>query len=122
VSEDWPFDQGPNVAAITVRRVLEGGDPILFVSHDVDDHGWQFLDGREPDVQEGRAICMADAVALEPRVRELADLPPGWIAWRPDPNSAWVREPNPRLADSDLLPGDRSPSIAARVRRLMGRN
>jgi hypothetical protein len=121
VSEDWPFDQGPNVAAITVRRVLKG-DPILFVAHDVDDHGWQFLDGREPDVREGRGICMADAVALEPGVLELADLPPGWIAWRQDRHSAWIREPYPRLTGGDPRPDDRSPSLSARVRRLLGRN
>jgi hypothetical protein len=55
--EDWPFDQTPNTGAITVRSVLEG-DPVLYVSHDLDDAGWQFLDGRPPETAEGRLIGM----------------------------------------------------------------
>ena len=39
---DWPFDQGPRVAAITTRQVLDDGLPILPVTHYADDvlHGW----------------------------------------------------------------------------------
>ena len=54
---DWPFDQAPNVAALTVRAILEGA-PILHVSHDADDEGWQFLDGRPPQLEDGRVIGM----------------------------------------------------------------
>ena len=93
VPDDWPFDQPPNAAAITVRAVLEG-DPILHVSHDEDDHGWQFLDGREAVVEEGRLISMVEALALDPTLREIADLPPGWIARRESTSAAWVREPH----------------------------
>jgi hypothetical protein len=31
--EGWPFDQGPNVAAITTRQVLELKLPVLIVTH-----------------------------------------------------------------------------------------
>jgi len=72
----WPFDQGPDVAAMTARRVLEG-DPVLFVAHDADDHGWQFLDGREPMVEEARVVRMANMLARDPSLRDIADLPPG---------------------------------------------
>lgn len=91
--KDWPFDQLPNTAAITVRSVLEG-DPVLHVSHDEDDHGWQFLDGRDVDVEEGRAISMAAALDLDPTLREIADLPPGWVARRESVAAAWVRAPH----------------------------
>jgi hypothetical protein len=97
---EWPFDQGPQVGAITVRSLLEG-DPILFVSHDDDDHSWQFLDGREPAVAEGRVVCMADALGRDPTLRAISDLPPGWIAWRDRVGAVWTREPNPRLVGSD---------------------
>jgi hypothetical protein len=93
---DWPFDQAPNVGAITVRAVL-AGDPILYVSHDADDHGWQFLDGREPDTREGRLTCMSDMLALDPSLRAVADLPPGWVAWRDRVGEPWSREINPRI-------------------------
>jgi hypothetical protein len=89
---DWPFDQDPNALAITVRSIV-AGDPILFVSHDADDRGWQFLDGREPEAAEGRLIGMAHALRRDPTLRDIADLPPGWMAARTSAADPWVREP-----------------------------
>jgi hypothetical protein len=88
---DWPFDQGPNVAAITVRAVLDG-DLILRVVHDADDHGWQFLDGRTPVEEDARLISMANVLEIDPSLREIADLPPGWVAWREAPGRPWQRQ------------------------------
>ena len=92
--ETWPFDQSPRTAAISVRAVLDGA-PILYVSHDEEDDGWQFLDGRPADLAEGRVISMAKAVALDPSLLEIADLAPGWIAHRERRSGAWIREPHP---------------------------
>ena len=97
---EWPFDQGPNVAALTVRAVL-AGDPVLFVAHDADDHGWQFLDGREPDDREGRLVRMSEALARDPSLRSVADLPPGWVAWRDRVGGPWSRAVNPRAPDAE---------------------
>ncbi len=91
---EWPFDQAPNVAALTVRSILEG-DPILYVSHDLDDDGWQFLDGRPADTAAGRVIGMHEVLRIDPTLRSIADLPPGWIAWRKGRSDPWVREPHP---------------------------
>ena len=88
--QDWPFDQPPDAAAITLRAVLDGA-PILLVSHDADDDGWQFLDGSEVDIDKAALISMAEAVALDPSIREVADLPPGWTAWRTDLGEPWQR-------------------------------
>src|SRR6185503_17047024 len=74
--QDWPFDQPPDAAAITVRAVLDGA-PIVLVSHDADDDGWQFLDGNEVDVDRAVLISMAQAVDLDPSVLEVGDLLPG---------------------------------------------
>jgi hypothetical protein len=93
----WPWDQPPNAAAITCRAVLAGA-PILHVSHDSDDHGWQFLDGGDygddAATSEGRLIGMGHVLELDPGLRELADLPPGWIAWRDTASEPWRREPH----------------------------
>ena len=43
LDEGWPFDDSPNVAVITTRQVTEDNAPILLVSHDEEDGGWQFL-------------------------------------------------------------------------------
>ncbi len=41
--DKWPFADPENVAVITLKRILQGGSPILRVFHDEDDGGWQFL-------------------------------------------------------------------------------
>ena len=102
--DGWPFDQAPNVGAITVRAVLDGA-PILFVAHDDDDHGWQFLDGRDADAREVRLIGMGHALALDPTLRAVADLPPGWVARRTASSSPWAREPKPRSHDPEASEG-----------------
>jgi len=91
---DWPFDQSPRTAAMTVRAVIEGA-PILRVSHDEDDDGWQFLDGAPVEMEHAAVIGMAEALRLDPGLRELADLAPGWIARRSNPSEPWIREPQP---------------------------
>ena len=113
---DWPFDQGPNVAALTVRAVLEGA-PILLVSHAADDDSWQFLDGREPDVAEGRVVSMRSILARDPGLRAIADLEPGWLARRPSADGPWTREPNPHAVEDEEPRGG---SIGSRLRRLIG--
>ena len=45
LDEGWPFDNLPNVAVITTRQVTKDNAPILLVSHDEEDGGWQFLPG-----------------------------------------------------------------------------
>jgi hypothetical protein len=59
----------------TTRQVIEGAEPILHVTHDFDDHGWQFLggDAREEDA---KIIALHEAVELDPSVLQLADLLP----------------------------------------------
>ena len=59
------------------------GAPILLVSHDADDDGWQFLDGNEVDLDAAVLISMTRAVDLDPSLREVADLlPGGYLAQR----------------------------------------
>jgi hypothetical protein len=43
--EEWPFDDERRVAVFTTTHVVRAGKPILYVSHDDDDGGWQFHSG-----------------------------------------------------------------------------
>ncbi len=97
----WPFDQAPNCATIVTSGVLDGR-PVLFVSHDEDDHGWQFHDSLDAQPETARLVCLSHVLALDPALCALADLPPGWVAWRADATSAWQRE----LAPPDGDDGD----------------
>lgn len=87
----WPFEDLPNVAVITSTDILNHGKPILFVSHDADDGAWQFHTGEDLSIDRAATVALARIVALDPSVKELADLPLGWIATRQTLTASWVR-------------------------------
>ncbi len=90
----WPFDQAPNVAAITTRQVIEDGLPILTVVHYADDDSWAFVCGTSNATEDGRVIGMGTALKLDSTLSTIADLPPGWCAHRCAIGGPWTREPN----------------------------
>ena len=89
--EPWPFTDPPNVATVTMRQVVHGGAPVLLVSHDADDGGWQFLSGGTFEVADGLLVSLRSMVERDPGLAELADLALGWEARREQAGSAWVR-------------------------------
>jgi hypothetical protein len=91
-ASDWPFDQAPDVAAITTVRVLERKLPILTVTHYSDDHSWAFVCGTTNRSADCRVVGMHEALSLDPTIRTIADLPPGWTAWREYVGGKWHRE------------------------------
>jgi len=94
-SDEWPFDDPENVAAITTVHVLEGRLPILLVTHDEDDGTWQVLCGTTNEPAEGRVVCLGCLYQKDPSIRDVADLPRGWRAWRDTISSPWQRERRP---------------------------
>jgi hypothetical protein len=92
---DWPFDQPPRTAVITLRPIVFEGAPILHVAHDEDDHGWQFLGWEDADVDQAAVVALEEIVKLDSSVLEVADLPPGWRAWRRSKSAPWTRERRP---------------------------
>ena len=95
----WPFDQPRNCAVFVTREVLDGEEPILFVRHDADDHGWQFIGSTDGIAANARIIALSEAVQLDPSVLQVADLPVGRRVWRHSAEDTWIRE-----ADSDATP------------------
>lgn len=67
--------------------------PILRVTHDEDDHRWQFLDGDDVTTKDAAIVGMGCMLAHDPTLAEIADLPPGWIATRERPGGPWERSP-----------------------------
>jgi hypothetical protein len=98
-TDPWPFDQPRNCATFVTREVMDREEPILLVSHDADDHGWQFIGSTDGMPENARIIALHEAVALDPSVAELADLPPGWQAQRDAAGQPWTR-----IAASDATP------------------
>ena len=79
---------------ITLRPIVFEGAPILHVVHD-DDHGWQFLGWENMDVNRAAVVALEEIVKLDPSVLEVADMPPGWHAWRRSQSAPWSRERRP---------------------------
>jgi hypothetical protein len=86
------FDEDPRLGVITTAAVV-GGAPILMVTHDSDDGGWQFLCGKTNDPEEGRGVHLTEILSADPTLREVADLPLGWVAYRASVGDPWTREP-----------------------------
>jgi hypothetical protein len=102
--EPWPFDQPPNVAVITTKRIIWQGYPVLSVWHDDDDEDidwWQFLDGFDIDDEAGAIVGLGEMVKQDRSLLELADLPAGWVAWRASPGEPWRRKEIPPRKDND---------------------
>lgn len=86
------FDENPRLGILTTAAVLAGA-PILMVSHDEDDGGWQFMCGTTNEPADGRIVHLEDIVAMDPTVGDVADLPLGWVAFRSAVGGDWNREP-----------------------------
>jgi hypothetical protein len=91
MSAPWPFDDARKTAVITTRQVLEDGEPILRVSRDSDDGGWQFHTAGAPSTADARVLSLDEIVDLDPTVAEQADLPLGWVAVRTGAGNPWIR-------------------------------
>jgi hypothetical protein len=88
---DWPFDQAPNIAALTSRLVTERGHPIRQVHHYEDDHSWSFLGGTKEEQDALILVHMGHMLNLDETLRLIADLEPGWSAWRDEKGDGWER-------------------------------
>ncbi len=88
----WNFAQPRNLAVITVARVVAGDSPVLHVSHDQDDGGWQFLDGSAFAEIDARVVGLGRMVDNDPTLAELADLPEGFVATRDCAGGKWLRK------------------------------
>jgi hypothetical protein len=97
----WPFDQPRNCATFTTRQVMNRLEPILLVSHDADDHGWQFIGSSDVVMADAMLVSLDSIVQLDPTVLEIADLEPGWQALRHAVGENWSRRVHPPVPDEE---------------------
>ena len=97
----WPFDEPTNLATFTTTKVIHENYPILLVTHDEHDGGWQFLCGTTNASKDALIVALNSIYKRDPSVGELSDLPMGWQASRESPMSPWQREPNVYEADDE---------------------
>ncbi len=100
MDQNWPFDQGPRVATVTTRQVLEEGFPILLAAHYSDEEDWAFTCGTTNESKDLRLVAMEEVLAIDPTIVEIADLPIGWSASRSHVGAKWVRYEDPDVPDA----------------------
>ena len=88
----WFFKDSPDLAIITTRQVLETNHPILRVTHDIEDEGWQFLCGTTDESSDARVVSLEQILKRDESLNQLHDLPLGWVAWRKSLSSPWQRQ------------------------------
>jgi hypothetical protein len=86
----WPFPHSRERAVLTTAGILRQR-PILYVTRDAPDGAWQFLEGGCAPFAAARVVDLGYLVDQDPSLRELADLPPGWGAWRDAVGASWHR-------------------------------
>jgi hypothetical protein len=64
------------------------------VKHDADDGSWQFHHGAAIVVNEAMIVALNEIIKIDESIKELADLPYGWTAWRKSKNEPWQRISN----------------------------
>jgi hypothetical protein len=89
--DPWPFDQGPNVAAVTSTHITRDGLSVLLVTHYRDDDSWGFQSGQPVTMAEAQVVAMKTVFGCDPTIVEVADLDPGWSAVRDHVGGPWVR-------------------------------
>ncbi len=93
VVKAWRFDQQPNCGVITTKDVMNKKNDILYVFHDEDDHGWQFLSANSSD-EDFALVTLQQIVDIDSSVKEIANIHPGWKASRKSKDDEWVIEQN----------------------------
>jgi len=97
MTNDWPFDQARNVAALTTAQVMSGHVPVLVVIHYSDDHSWAFLGSDSGSTADARLVSMGQIVDMDSSLLTIAGLHPGWIAERKSVQDRWATR-----QDSDI--------------------
>ena len=87
---EYKFIDAPNTACFTCSHVLNENADVLFVSHDSDDNGWQFLCGAEEhQTNDAKIVGLGEIVALHPELNYLFEMPVDICAVRTDSSSEW---------------------------------
>jgi len=71
---------------------MSGEDSVTRVFHDIEEGAWQFHGPEDSKKEDLAYVCLHHIIDKDPTIKELADLPVGWCAWRKDVAAPWVRE------------------------------
>ncbi len=78
------------MAVFTTAQVVRERQPVLWVTHE-DEKAWQFHTGGPVTKADAMLAGLGNITSIDPSLFELADLPPGWVAWRMAVGEPWHR-------------------------------
>jgi hypothetical protein len=87
---DWRFPDPPHTKSYLSKTVHDGEEAVTYVSHDADGD-WQFLGDLMSEGGGPILSCLHHPIDKDATLKELADLPLGWIAERTAVGEPWVR-------------------------------
>jgi hypothetical protein len=90
---DWSFPDPPHTMAYLSKTVQSGEEEVTYVSHDANGD-WQFLGDLMSDGGGPVISCLHHPIDKDATLKELSNLPLGWIAERSAPGGPWVRSEN----------------------------
>ena len=90
----YNFIEDKKTMVITTKSILKCKKDIVVVSHDEDDGMWEFLDGDDVTEEEASIVSLEEIFEIDNSVNELFDLQLGWIAYRENKSSEWIRSIN----------------------------
>ncbi len=90
----FKFKDEEDTIVFSSRQIINAKEPILYVSHDIEDGSWQFHNGCNVDFEQAVIVSLHEIVELDNSISQLANLPLGWIAIRESIDDEWIRMPN----------------------------
>ena len=85
----FAFKDAPETACIVCQHVLDGKNPITFISHDKEDGMWQLLCSEDHILEDVRLISLAEAFQIDKSIGQAADLPCGFVMERTEAKGRW---------------------------------
>ncbi|RFZ92343.1 DUF4262 domain-containing protein [Mucilaginibacter conchicola] len=105
-NEDWKYKQplldrnanfrfyeSETLGVYTTSDALAGA-PVLYVYHN-ENGDWQFHTSLEPDINDGKLVCLKHLVEADPSLNSIYFLQYGWAASRADRDAEWEVEESP---------------------------
>ena len=86
---EWKFNESQNTMVITTAKIIKGQNDILYVSHDIEDGVWQFLDGGTVTEEDAKIVGLGEIANIDDTVLQIANLPMGSIAYRRSKKDSW---------------------------------
>lgn len=91
---NYDFLDEKNTTVISTKKIMNKESSIMLVSHDEEDGMWEFLDGDDVNEEDAMIVSLFEIVQIDETINQIADLPIGWIAYRENVFSKWVKQIN----------------------------